>query len=161
MIYTQDENKKRDNAEEKEQQSRPKIGQKNNTTTRNKDKNYNKIRHRLQRHCIATSLQCNVTSQSDCSAGFPWSPGQFICFSKKALEYPSPLDMSLLIKSPYYINWKISCDFSSLLISIQIYSSHIISSVHAVKVLQNLLTVNFHYQFLNIFHALPRYQEVR
>ena len=46
-----------------EQQNQPKIGQENNTATSKR------IKAKLD-------TNCNVTSQSDHSTGFPWSSGQ-------------------------------------------------------------------------------------
>ena len=48
--FTQDGSKERDNTKKKEQQSLTKIGHEINIRARNKDKNYNKIGHRLQCH---------------------------------------------------------------------------------------------------------------
>ena len=72
------------------------------------------------------------------------------------LQNALPLLTYYFLLVPFRVNWKLTCGLSFLKISIQIYCAHIILSVHAVNVLQNLLTLNFHYQLLNIFLAFYR-----
>ena len=52
---------------------------------------------------------------------------------------------------PFPLLIKLSCGLPFLIILIQVIHARIISSIHAVNVLPNLLTHNFHLQLLNIF----------
>ena len=72
----------------------------------------------------------------------------FLDFQASGMPFPHLICHFLLVL--FDIRWKLSCRLPFSTFLIQICHVHIISSVHAVNVLLNLLTTNFHYQHLTI-----------